>query len=300
MREERGPKEVRLFTTDRKIHSKAFTSMLTGASFLLASVSGCIAFFRPEGRIAYWSDWHFWGMTKTEWDHLHLVSSVLFVLAAGVHLYFNWRIFYGYFYNKVRRTFGLWREALLALLITCLVAAGSVGEWLPFNLLIRSSNQLRNAWIVSTDYEPPFGHAEQISLKVFCQKQFIDLDAAIKELAKQGIFVEDPMDSLLMIARWHKSSPMALYQIIKPLEVAKRQDGSAWSEESVEQAFAGTGVGNQTVERFCLEQGLDLALARQRLLHQGLNFENGETFKQAAARQNRQAMDLLKHVLVGN
>ena len=35
---------------------------------------------------------------------------------------------------------------------------------------------LKNLWIISRDYEPPFGHAEQVGLKTFTKKNVNPMD----------------------------------------------------------------------------------------------------------------------------
>ena len=44
---------------------KGLTSFLTLSGFILMTVTGIVLFFEPEGRIAYWTNWTFWGLTKS-------------------------------------------------------------------------------------------------------------------------------------------------------------------------------------------------------------------------------------------
>ena len=101
---------------------------------------------------------------------------------------------------------------------------------------MRTSKEL---WVVHKDYEPPFGHAELLSLKVFCQKTNIPLDAAVAALKEKKLSAVEPDRLLKDIARANDTSPMILYRHIKALEVTPRPAAGAeptppkqWSRSS--------------------------------------------------------------------
>ena len=41
---------------------KKITSLSLGISFLIMSYTGIMLFIVPHGRVAYWSNWHLWGL----------------------------------------------------------------------------------------------------------------------------------------------------------------------------------------------------------------------------------------------
>ncbi len=41
------------------------TSLTALISFLLLVLNSIVLYITPHGRIAYWADWRFWGLTKT-------------------------------------------------------------------------------------------------------------------------------------------------------------------------------------------------------------------------------------------
>jgi len=62
--------------------------------------------------------------------------------------------------------------------------------------------------------EPPYGHAEETKLRVFCRKMNIDLEQAKAILEKNSIvFKED--ESLLSISKNNRMSPSDLYKLIR-------------------------------------------------------------------------------------
>lgn len=53
--------------SERPFHTRGFISLLTFASFILMSVTGIVLYTAPQGRIAYWVAWTFWGLEKPQW-----------------------------------------------------------------------------------------------------------------------------------------------------------------------------------------------------------------------------------------
>jgi uncharacterized protein DUF4405 len=58
---------------------RALVSVLTTVSFVTLATSGIILFITPPGRIAHWTGWRFWGLTKTQWSSVHIWFALLFV-----------------------------------------------------------------------------------------------------------------------------------------------------------------------------------------------------------------------------
>ena len=72
--------------TLRKITS--LTLMWSSAWCLLTSA---VLYIVPAGRVAYWSQWKLWGLTKTQWGDIHITTGVLLIIAGLLHIYFNWK-----------------------------------------------------------------------------------------------------------------------------------------------------------------------------------------------------------------
>ena len=283
------------------MHARGLTAFLTLSGFVIMTVTGILLYLVPAGRIAYWVDWRFLGLTKTDWGNLHTVSSLLWVVAGCFHLYFNWKVITGYIYNKARGGWRLRKELGLSIVLSVLVIFGSIYLWPPFNYLVDFGNHLKDSWILSPEYEPPFGHAEQLSLKSFAKKTNIELDQAVKMLTNKGMEIGDTGQSLEALARRNGISPMALYAIIKSLEPAEEAVENkkiAYTAESVEELFTGTGLGRKTWSKILGELGFTAGNGRARMKAKGLEINDDETIKQAADRYGVNPMDLLKALLV--
>ncbi|MFQ3573863.1 MAG: DUF4405 domain-containing protein [Thermodesulfovibrionales bacterium] len=284
---------------DKGFHGRGFVTFLTALSFLIIAVSGIVLYLAPQGRIAYWTDWRFAGLTKTDWNNIHIVLSIVFVLVAIYHIYYNWKVLTGYITTKMQAGIRLKKEIALSVILMLLIVIGSMYKIPPFGYIIDFSDYLKKSWIVSKDYEPPFGHAEELSLKVFTKKLNIDLEKAMAELRAKGIAVEDPNDSLIQIARKNKTNPMHIYIAIRKFEEKPAKPNiTKYTAELVEEKFAGAGIGRKTLPQICEEVGIDISIAKGRLNNKGLKIKDQETFKEIADRYNTKPIEILKVILL--
>lgn len=282
-------------------HKRGFVSLLTFGSFIVMTVNGIVLYFAPQGRIAYWVNWKFIGLTKEDWGNMHIISSLLFVVVGIIHLIYNWTPILNYLSKKISGGVKWRKELMVAVAISVFIVLGPVYKVPPLNYVIDLSSYLSAQWIKSKEYEPPFGHAEQVSLKTFTKRTNIDFNEAMSELRTQGIKIQSGEDSLDKIAKANKTSPMKIYVLIKKLEKAPSvEKKTAYTPESVEERFAGTGVGRKTLAEICKEIGVDLSLAKERLRSNGVEMNENETMKDASAKRKVNSIDLLKVILVEN
>jgi len=283
-------------------YTRSLTSLSVMAGFLIMAVSGVVAFAYPEGRIAYWTEWSWLGLTKEQWGDIHILSSLLFVVAGVVHIYYNWRPLMNYLGQKASSGRRHRREIALTMLLSVIIVASAVWKIPPLSFLLDLNAYVKGLWVVHRDYEPPFGHAELLSLKIFCQKTNIPLEAAIAVLQARGTLAVDAERPLQEIARANRTSSMALYQLIRPLETKPQPAGAAtatpYTLESVEMQLAGTGIGNKTLPELAAQTGQEPAQLTARLSRKGMKVGDDQPLKQLANQNVVQPLDLLKAALV--
>lgn len=281
-------------------YPRSLTSLSVMAGFVIMSLSGVVAFVNPQGRIAYWTDWSMLGLTKEQWGDIHILSSLLFVVAGAVHIYYNWRPLMNYLGQRVASGRKHQREIAITILLSLVIVASAVWKIPPLSYLLDLNAYVKELWVVHKDYEPPFGHAELLSLKVFCQKTNIPLDAAVALLAEKKLVGVEPDRLLKDIARANDTAPMAVYRHIKVLEVQPQPSaaGAVYTAETVESQFAGTGIGNKTLPELAAQTGQHLSQMQARLERKGLKASESVALKQLAAQNNLQPLELLKAALV--
>ena len=104
---------------------KKLTSLVSLLSFIVTFLTSVILYIVPHGRVAYWSNWKLWGLTKEQWAAIHTNVGFLFLAALLFHLYFNWKPMISYLKNKARQFTLFTKEFNVALLITVLTTAGT-------------------------------------------------------------------------------------------------------------------------------------------------------------------------------
>jgi hypothetical protein len=281
------------------LHWRGFVAFLTLLGFLLMGLTGLVLYVTPQGRVAYWTDWTLLGLTKTHWGSIHILSSVLFLAAGGFHIYFNWKPLVHYVLDKARRGLRLRTEMAASLARAVVIVLFAIFEIPPLSYILDLNAMAKDAWVASQDYEPPFGHAEDVPLRVLAKKVDMDLEQALGELRRKGVKVESASKTLLEISQANSTTPMDLYVMIKKFERKEVfPEGAVWTADMVDEKFAGTGLGRKTLDQAARDAGLDPALAAERLEKKGIPVESGETLKQAAERHGLKPIDFVKALLV--
>lgn len=282
-----------------KVNKRGLTSFFTLFGFLIMSVTGLMLYIVPQGRIAYWVNWEMLGLTKTEWGNIHIISSILFVVAGAFHIYFNWRILINYFRDKITRGLKLKRELAVTAIVSLILTIGAIYSIPPISYLLDLNEYIKNQWIISQDYEPPYGHAEETAFKIFTRKMDIPLADAVQELKANGIMIDNTGLSLLEIAEANQISPMDIYLLIKKFEpIVEMDEDESWTTEKIELEFAGTNLGNKTLPAVCEKLNIPPEKADSILSDKGIVMNDDDTFKKVAERLELNPIDILKALLV--
>jgi hypothetical protein len=282
-----------------KIQGRKLTSLITLTTFLVMAVTGLILFFVPEGRIAYWVHWKFLGLSKESWGNIHLVCGIVFIVTGAFHIYFNWKPLINYLSDKFSGRLTANRELMLSLAATVVIIIGAIVLFPPFDYVVGFSGYLKSGWVKDRDYEPPFGHAEETSLKIFARKMDIDLPAAVSELKDKGILFDTDEETLEEIAVRNGMTPMDIYVVIKKFEENMAPAaGVAFTPDMVDEQFTGTGLGRKQLPWLLEDLEIDPGLAEEKLAAQGIEIKEDETMKAAGTRYGIDPIDILKIILV--
>ena len=285
---------------DGRFHTKSFISIFTFGSFFIMTVTGLVLYFVPQGRVAYWIDWHLLGMSKIDWGNIHIVSSILFGVAGAVHLYLNWRPFWTYLTKKTSGTLQYGKEILIASVLSIFLFIGTLYNVPPLNYLIHFGEILKTSWVKDKSYEPPFGHAEQVSIKVLSKKEGFDLESGLNEMRKNNIKFSSADEKLEDVAGRNMMSPRDLYAILIAGSPQKAESVMSVTPtpEEVEERFAGTGIGRQQFTWIMEDIGLSLEEGKKRLAKHDIEVQNDETIKNIATKAGYDPMELLTALLI--
>jgi hypothetical protein len=283
----------------RSWSGRVLTSLCSLMSFILLCFTGIILYFEPHGRVAYWIKWNFLRLEKDQWGNIHIYSGLLFLVAGGFHIYYNWKPLIRYLSDKIESGLRYKRELVTSSAIFIWVIISGIWSLPPLVYVSDLGEVIKNSWVTSPDLEPPFGHAELVSLQTFCKKQRIPLDQAMLELRNGGFTVESPKSTLIVIAKSKRTSGMGVYEVIKKLEAKPEamKPGTTWTPEDVAEAFSGTGLGNKTVGQIIKELELNASTVNQRLKAVDIDAHDHDKLKKLADKNNTTPIKLMTTIL---
>ena len=257
---------------------RKITSLTMLLSFVLLALTSIILYIVPHGRVAYWADWHLWGLTKNQWGDLHINLGFLFLLAGLVHLFYNWKVIIAYLKNKTRQLKIFTPSCIVSLLVTLFVTVGTLLQIPPMSTVVNFGETIKER--ASKKYgEPPYGHAELSSLKLFAKRTDLDLNKAMDLLKQHDIRFSNPLQTILEISRINNVSPKAIGHIIAQ---AKNQGGQQVRFPDAPQP----GFGNQPLEAVCVKYDLSCKTILQKLEEQNISATATQTIREIASANN--------------
>jgi hypothetical protein len=200
---------------ETKFSIRKSVSLTLGLSFGVMTFTGLILYIVPKGKIAYWSDWMLLGLSKEEWAALHITSMVLLIIAGVWHIYYNWTPLVNYLKDSAKKISLFKREFLAALALNLFFVIGTLYTVQPLKSVLDLNDAIKAYWERSYG-APPFGHAEESTLKAFSGTVGMRPEQALELLKAKGIKVRDNGQTLKKIARENGMSPQQLYTILKP------------------------------------------------------------------------------------
>jgi hypothetical protein len=190
-------------------------------------------YISPQGRVANWTGWNFLGLTKQKWIAVHTTMALLFVIASGFHVYFNWQALVRYFVLK--RRLHLKREVIGAAAVVTVVFAGTIFEIPPFSSIIalnghgqgyrEHQNSSPTGFEESTVLEtvsqehfagPGKGHGAGLgrqTLQSLCESNSLPLEKALGILQQQG-FAAKAESTLKALAEQKDMSPAEVRDLL--------------------------------------------------------------------------------------
>lgn len=196
-------------------HMRGFTSLLLFLAFLAAAVAGVMLYFTPRGRVANWTGWTLFGLEKDQWAAVHIIASLVLVVSAAVHLYYNWTVFWCYIKKRFEAGLNLKREMALAFLVMAVCVAGAIYAWPPFSYIIEAQIAVRDYWEREAAAAPA-PHADEFTLERLAGQSGVPLDTILERLEAAGITGASPGATLSELAEQHGQTPDGLFAIAAP------------------------------------------------------------------------------------
>ena len=202
------------------------TSLTLVISGFIELITSIVLYMIPSGRIAYWHDYRLVGLSKGQWRDIHTTVGTLFLLAAFMHIVYNWRPITAYLKNKSNQLTVFNKNFNIALLVSLYVMVGTLYSLPPMEQIIHFGKYLTVRGN-SRYSEPPYHHAEKSSFKKFCTAMYISPEVAA-ELLKQAdivIDIDEFEKTMEQIGQRNNRSSQQLYEIIQKGAVSERENG---------------------------------------------------------------------------
>ena len=274
---------------------RAFISTLTGLSFVAMCLTGIILFVVPPGRVANWTGWTLYGLTKAQWQALHIWFSLLFMVAAIVHIVYNWQCLLRYCQSKVTKAFTLRAEWSLSLVLCVVLLVATLANWRPFSSLVDWGESIKHSWDDPTR-RPPVPHMELLTLSALAEQvEDIPLDTMLENLRARNIAVDSPDAIVGELAAAHGMTPETLYNIA--IGAAHRGHGRGAGQPGGGGSGGGRGMGGggggggsgfgrMTLEQYCADAGIDTDAAIEKLRTTGVTATRTTTIREIAETAN--------------
>lgn len=261
----------------------SLTLMLSIAGMLTTSI---MLYIVPQGRVANWAGWSLWGLDKSQWGALHTNLGLLMLIAGGFHLYYNWRPITSYLKNKKRelRMFTPnFNMALGVFTVFCVLTLTAVP---PLAWIQDLRDWFENEGAAELG-QPPYGHAEESSLRVFIRNTGLDQAAVLANLSAAGIEVTDTEIVVLELAQEHGMMPQELYEIMLGPQDQRSTDTVPFPDSMPQ------GSGRLSLVDFCAKFNQDVDRAEEILTAAGMTVDRTQSLKDIAAENGVEPLDLL-------
>ena len=255
-------------------------------SALLMLTSSIVLYIVPHGRIAYWADWKLWSLSKTQWGNLHTNAGLLMLIAACLHVWYNWRPITSYLKNKARQVRLFTPNFNAALVLTAAFVVLTLAEVPPLAWVQDLGESIKDGGSERLG-EPPYGHAELSSLRVFLRNTGQDATRAKENLEAAGVTGITPEISIVELAHSNGMSPRELHAVML---------GPENERASVPLPLPETlpmGSGRRTLADFCGQYNRDPADAVRVLEAAGWQADAQSTLKEIATANGKEALDLV-------
>ncbi|MFC1563487.1 DUF4405 domain-containing protein [candidate division KSB1 bacterium] len=300
----------------RKFKTKSFVTFTVAWIFIVITITGIIIYFTPAGRIAHWTSWTFWGLTKNEWQGIHVVFSALFVIFMVLHLFFNWKVLKSYLKSKAVEGIRLKRELALATIITVVFMFVTLTKWQPVWILMDWRENLKQRDQIM-ESPPPLPHTEDMTITEIANLTNMPLDEIIKNIKEKGYEIKDENVTLAALTEENNTTPEEFYNEIIDKEyqdtitVLGRGGGGGSGRKSIEErseiseeehgtGSQGTGrspgYGRKTIRQLCSEAGISVEKGIENLRSHGVNAGANDRVRELATKYNLRPSDVARYL----
>ena len=250
---------------------KKITSLVMLWAMIMMTYTGIILYIAPHGRVANWTNWELFGWDKDQFAQIHTTFMALFIITTLLHIYYNFKPMVSYMKNTMKKFVFFTKEMIVALGIIFIFLTGTLLQIPPFSSFLEFGDGIKESWAKKSD-EPPYGHAEESTLKDFSQKTGYELKDVLRVLNEHNITVKDSQ-TLEDIAKKEQKPAKYIFTLIQ------NALGETTSKNQI------SGLGRKTFAQVAQEINIDLVQFLKKLESMGIKAEKDDKFKSTIEKQ---------------
>lgn len=281
--------------TTNRFSFRTFTSLMLTWSFLVLILSGSILYIAPPGRIANWSIWRILILTKTQWQSIHTLTALIFLLGGLFHLLkFNWKTFWAYMAKKGESGWRYRNELAASIVLSFLVFGGTLFEWQPFAYVVAEGDRLKNSWATPAD-EPPIPHLETVDMNRLAEQFKVPVETLTVTLKENAMPVTGPEQTLTELGKEYGRTPQEIYSVLqKSAPNSPEKLTQIGTGETSHTASGTTGLGSKTIAQTAADLGLNTEIVLERLRSHEIQANAQDTVRTAATKNNMKPYELVE------
>jgi hypothetical protein len=273
----------------RRFNFRSFTSFMLTWAFLALVVSGAVLYVAPPGRIANWTRWQLIILTKEQWQAVHTLTALAFLVGGAFHLLkFNWKSFVTYLRKKTENRPSFRIELISSLALSVLILAGTIAHQVPFRTIMTAGESVRASWEDPATI-PPIPHMEEMTLAEFARNIQMDPGKLMQSLKDLGFTPNDQNEPLQDLAKRSGRSPVQVYTSLK-----NNVPASSPATHQPAAGAGGRGQGFKTLAELAGEYGISAEAAVQSLAAKGIAAKPEDKMRDIANRSGRKPYEVIE------
>ncbi len=268
--------------SSKKFSWRGFISFGLTYVFIILLLTGVILYIAPAGRVAHWVNWEFLGLQKENWQALHTLFSLLFIILSVLHLfYINWKVFISYLKSHAKSGLNKKKELVLSTLLILVFLFGTLYAIPPFRTIMDWGEKLTESWEEKSG-NPPVPHAEAYTIQQLSEDILkIPVSEIIRILNDNGYQVADDQQTLQEIGEEYEVPPIEIFNLFN----FKPKAGTIET---------GGGIGKKTLLEIAQENNIPIEEMMKKLNDNNINAEKTDVFKDVAGNNNLAPSDIIE------
>jgi hypothetical protein len=277
----------------RGFNLRVFVSLFMTFSFLVITVSGIILYIAPPGRIAHWSYWSLLWLTKTEWQAVHTIFTFISVIAAVLHIIYNWKPLISYLKTTIAGIPKVRGELIYATLFSLILFVGTLKSFPPFSWIMDFGEVITDSWSNEKN-EPPIPHAERLTISELALETKFSTTELIKRLQNKGYDVKDSLQTLEEIAVKYNVVPSEIYNKIFTGNINSKNN---FNNSASNKYVQGSGYGRKNISEIFEENNLTWAEGIKKLKSKNIIVTGNDRLKNIATQNNVLPIDIINAIV---